>query len=146
MKVLEKELIDTIHQPLIQICYLKLTNEPNCSCRICSLLSVPCECVPCTCAVEPADSPCFQSLRYVITQASKLETARGTMARILRASAAITKANRPRGYQDFTRQEMDKIIRKPLSAEDYNKADHVPTNVAASQNSPRLSAWWEGES
>ena len=47
------------------------------------------------------------------------------MARVLRASAAITKANRPRGYQDFSRQEMDKIIRKPLSAEDYDKADKI---------------------
>ena len=47
------------------------------------------------------------------------------MARVLRASAAITKAKRPRGYQDFTRQEMDAIMRKPLSAEDYEKADRI---------------------
>ena len=47
------------------------------------------------------------------------------MARVLRASAAITKAKRPRGYQDFTRDEMDAIIRKPLSTEDYEKADKI---------------------
>ena len=75
--------------------------------------------------IKQADSPHFQSLRHVMTWINKLETARGTMARILRASAAITKANRPRGYQDFTRQEMDEIIQKPLSAEDYDKADKI---------------------
>ena len=47
------------------------------------------------------------------------------MARVLRASAAITKAKHPRGYQDFTRDKMDLIIRKPLSAEDYEKADRI---------------------
>ena len=47
------------------------------------------------------------------------------MARVLRASAAITKAKRPRGYQDFTRDDMDAIMRKPLSAEDYEKADKI---------------------
>ena len=47
------------------------------------------------------------------------------MASVLRASAAITKANRPRGYQDFTRQEMDTIMQNPLSNEDYKKADRI---------------------
>ena len=47
------------------------------------------------------------------------------MARVLRASAAITKSKCPRGYQDFTRNEMDKIMQKPLNAEDYEKADRI---------------------
>ena len=47
------------------------------------------------------------------------------MARVLKASAAITKAKRPRGYQDFTRQEMEAIMQKPLSIEDYEKADMI---------------------
>ena len=47
------------------------------------------------------------------------------MARIVRASAAITKEKRPRGYQDFTRDKMDAIMWKPLSAEDYEKADRI---------------------
>ena len=47
------------------------------------------------------------------------------MARVLRASAAITKSKHPRGYQDFTRDEMDAIMRKPLSTEDYKKADRI---------------------
>ena len=64
---------------------------------------------------------------------SKLETARGTMARILRASAAITKENRPRGYQDFTRQEMDAIMRKPLNVEDYDKADRIMSLLMKTQ-------------
>merc|ERR1711867_126947 len=60
-----------------------------------------------------------------MTGTNKREKARGIMARVLRASAAITKAKRPRGYQDFTNDKMNEIMRKPLSAEDYEKADRI---------------------
>ena len=123
MKISEDKIIKTIPEPVIQVCHLKVSNKLTCSCRICLFLSVPCECAPCKSAIKPADSPHFQSLRHVMTWTNKLEKARGIMARVLRASAAITKAKRPRGYQDFTRDEMNKIIRKPLSDEDYEKAD-----------------------
>ena len=117
-KIPEDKIVKTICKPVIQVCHLKVSNKLPCSCRICSFLSVPCECAPCKSAIKPADSPHFQSLRHVMTQTNKLEKAIRIMARVLRASAAITKAKRPRGYQDFTRDETNKIMPKPLSAED----------------------------
>ena len=47
------------------------------------------------------------------------------MARVLRTSATITKAKRPGGYKDFSKEEMNIIMRAPLSAEDYQKADRI---------------------
>ena len=121
-KAPEDEFTETTHEPLIQFCHIKFINKLNCSC---SPLSVPRECAPCTSAIKLADSPHLQSLRHTITRTSKLEKARGIMARILRASAAITKAKHPGGYKDFSKDEMDAIMQKPLSAEDYEKADRI---------------------
>ena len=47
------------------------------------------------------------------------------MARVIRTSNAIKKDKRPRGFQDFSWQEMDVIMGAPLSAEDYERADRV---------------------
>ena len=47
------------------------------------------------------------------------------MARVLCTSAAIVEAKRPGGYKDYSREEMDVIMRAPLSADDYQRADKV---------------------
>ena len=99
-KAPEDEFTETTHEPLIQFCHIKFINKLNCSC---SPLSVPHECAPCTSAIKAANSPHLQSLRQTITGTSKLEKARGVIATIFKASAN-------RGYQDFTRQEMDETI------------------------------------
>ena len=47
------------------------------------------------------------------------------MARVLRTSGALGDAKKPGGYKDFSQEEMDVIMRAPLSADDYQRADKV---------------------
>ena len=110
MKIPEDEIIKTIHKPVIKVCHLKVSNKFTCSCKVCSLLSVPCECSACKSAIKPSDSLHFQSLHHIMTRTTKIEKVRGVMARVPHTSAAITKAKRPGGYKDFSRDEMNIII------------------------------------
>ena len=125
MKIPEDEIIKTIHELVIHVCHLKASNKLSCSCKACSLLSVPCECAACKSAIRPVDSPHFQSLCHIFMQTNKIEKARGIMARVLWTSAPITKAKRPGVYKDFSKDKMNAIMRAPLTAEDYQKADRI---------------------
>ena len=65
-KIPEDDVVKTISKLIIQVCHLKVSNKLPCSCRICSFLSVPCECAPCKSAIKLADSAYFQSLRHIM--------------------------------------------------------------------------------
>ena len=110
IKIPDDEVVKTIQEPVIKVCHLKVSDKFACSCRVCSLLSTPCECSACKKAIKPSDSPHFQSLRHIMTRTTKIEKVRGVMARVLHISAAITKAKRPGGYKDFSRDEMNVIM------------------------------------
>ena len=47
------------------------------------------------------------------------------MAQVLHTSAAIVKGKRPGGYKDYSGQEMDNVMKAPLTANDYQRADKV---------------------
>ena len=110
MKIPEDEIIGKIHEPVFQVCHFKVSNKFTCSCKVCSLLSVLCECGACKSAITLSDSLHFQSLRHIMTRTATIEKVRGVMARVLCTSAAITKAKRPGGYKDFSRDEMNVIM------------------------------------
>ena len=57
MKIPEDEIIKMIHEPVIKVCHLKVSDKFTCSCKVCSLLSVPYECSACKSAIKPSDSP-----------------------------------------------------------------------------------------
>ena len=60
-----------------------------------------------------------------MTRTNKIKKSHGFMARVIRTSNAITEGKRPRGYRDFSHQEMDVIIGAPLSADDYERAHRI---------------------
>ena len=125
IKIPQEEVVKTIQEPAIKVCHLKVSDKSVCSCKVCSLLSAPCECSTCRKAIKPSDSSHFQSLCHIMTRTTKIEKVRGVMARVLNTSAAITEAKRPGGYKDCSREEMDVIMRAPLSADDYQRADRM---------------------
>ena len=125
IKIPDEEVIKTIQETVIKVCHLKVSDKSVCSCKVCSLLSAPCECSSCKKAIKLSDSPHFQSLCHIMTRTTKIEKVRGIMARVLRTSATITEVKRPGGYKDFSQEEMDVIMRAPLSADDYQRADRV---------------------
>ena len=55
------------------------------------------------------------------------------MARVLQASAKITREKRPGGYTSYTRDEMRAEFAAPLSVTDYEKADKIILLLMQSQ-------------
>ena len=101
-KIPDEEVVKTTKEPVSKICHLKVRTKSVCPCKVCSLLSDPCDCSACSKAIKPSDSSHFQSLHHIMTRTSKIEKARGIMARVLCTSAAIVQGGRPRGYKDYS--------------------------------------------
>ena len=99
---------------------------PICSCRICSWLKDPCQCSDCKKSLNPRESLCFQSFCHILIRTNSIEGAQGVIARVLQTSKTIKDQllERPGGYKDYSRQEMEVIIGAPFLAEDYKIAEN----------------------
>ena len=58
-KIPDEEVVKTIQEPAIMVCHHKVSNKSVCSCKVCSLLSDPCDCSACGKAIKPSNSSHF---------------------------------------------------------------------------------------
>ena len=79
-KIPEEEVVKTIKSLASKISHVKVSSKSVCLCKVCSLLSDPCDFSTSGKATKPGDSSHYQSLYHILTRTSKLQKARGVMA------------------------------------------------------------------